>query len=164
MRGRFSGCWDIDPRAGANQYRGDVYFDYYFVSLTFRRATTRGGDAAAPTVKPSSRPTNIRTTGTPGSQLGHFGQLGAFLAIELLRENVDANLERAFAATERLIELATKRMDISENAVLGIAGELLLLDALGTAAAQPILRSDQLFRHGMAGVALQRTSHGKARS
>ncbi|AXA84450.1 hypothetical protein DCD74_06895 [Lysobacter oculi] len=62
--------------------------------------------------------------------LGHFDQVGAFIAVELLRENADENLERAFAATEPLIELAIKRLEISENAVLGLVGELLLLDAL----------------------------------
>lgn len=62
--------------------------------------------------------------------LGHFDQVGAFIAAELLRENADANLERAFAVTEPLIDLAIKRLEISENAILGLVGELLLLDAL----------------------------------
>ncbi|WHL18412.1 PD-(D/E)XK motif protein [Stenotrophomonas acidaminiphila] len=62
--------------------------------------------------------------------LGHFDQVGAFIAAELLREKADANLERAFAVTEPLIELAIKRLEISENAILGLVGELLLLDAL----------------------------------
>lgn len=61
---------------------------------------------------------------------GHFDQVGAFIAAELLREKADANLERAFAVTEPLIELAIKRLEISENAILGLVGELLLLDAL----------------------------------
>lgn len=62
--------------------------------------------------------------------LGHFDQVGAFIAAELLREKADANLERAFAVTEPLIELAITRLEISENAILGLVGELLLLDAL----------------------------------
>lgn len=62
--------------------------------------------------------------------LGHFDQVGAFIAAELLRENADTNLERAFAVTEPLIELAIKRLEISENAILGLVGELILLDAL----------------------------------
>jgi hypothetical protein len=69
--------------------------------------------------------------------LGHFDQVGAFIAAELLREKADANLERAFAVTEPLIELAIKRMEISENAILGLVGELLLLDALCRRAADP---------------------------
>lgn len=62
--------------------------------------------------------------------LGHFDQVGAFIAAELLREKADTNLERAFAVTEPLIELAIKRLEISESAILGLVGELLLLDAL----------------------------------
>lgn len=62
--------------------------------------------------------------------LGHFDQVGAFIAAELLREKADVNLERAFAVTEPLIELAIKRLEISEKAILGLVGELLLLDAL----------------------------------
>lgn len=62
--------------------------------------------------------------------LGHFDQVGAFIVAELLREKADDNLERAFAVTEPLIELAIKRLEISENAILGLVGELLLLDAL----------------------------------
>lgn len=62
--------------------------------------------------------------------LGHFDQVGAFIATELLREKADANLERAFAVTEPLIEIAIKRLEISENAILGLVGELLILDAL----------------------------------
>lgn len=62
--------------------------------------------------------------------LGHFDQVGALIAAELLREKADANVERAFAVTEPLIELAIKRLEISENAILGLVGELLLLDAL----------------------------------
>lgn len=69
--------------------------------------------------------------------LGHFDQVGAFIAAELLREKADANLERAFAVTEPLIELAIKRMEISENAILGLVGELLLLDVLCRRAADP---------------------------
>ncbi|CAD7376829.1 MULTISPECIES: PD-(D/E)XK motif protein [Xanthomonas] len=62
--------------------------------------------------------------------LGHFDQVGAFIAAELLRERADVNLGRAFAVTEPLIELAIKRLEISENAILGLLGELLLLDAV----------------------------------
>ncbi|MEJ6010467.1 PD-(D/E)XK motif protein [Novosphingobium aquae] len=69
--------------------------------------------------------------------LGHFDPVGAFIAAELLREKADVNLERAFAVTEPLIELAINRMEISENAILGLVGELLLLDALCRRAADP---------------------------
>lgn len=62
--------------------------------------------------------------------LGHFDRVGAFIAVELLREKADTDLARAFAVTEPLIELSIKRLEISENAILGLAGELLILDAL----------------------------------
>jgi hypothetical protein len=62
--------------------------------------------------------------------LWHFDQVGAFIAAELFREKADANLERAFAVTEPLIEFAIKRLEISENTILGLVGELLLLDAI----------------------------------
>lgn len=62
--------------------------------------------------------------------LGHFDQVGAFIAAELLREKAESNLERAFAITEPLIELSIKRLEISANAILGLVGELLVIDAL----------------------------------
>lgn len=62
--------------------------------------------------------------------LGHFDQVGAFIAAELLRAKADSDLDRAFAMTEPLIELSIKRLEISESAILGLVGELLVLDAL----------------------------------
>lgn len=61
---------------------------------------------------------------------GHFDQVGAFICTELLREGAEQNLERAFAVTEPIIELAIKRLELSKSSLLGLAGELLLLDAL----------------------------------
>lgn len=62
--------------------------------------------------------------------MGHFDQVGAFIAAELLRESAEADLPRAFAVTEPLVELSIKRLEITENAILGLVGELLVLDAL----------------------------------
>ena len=61
---------------------------------------------------------------------GHFDQIAALIATELLRERADQDLPRAFAVTEPIIELAIRRLELSEAALLGLAGELLLLDAL----------------------------------
>lgn len=61
---------------------------------------------------------------------GHFDQVAAFIATELLRAGCDQDLPRAFAVTEPIIELAIKRLELSNEALLGMAGELLLLDAL----------------------------------
>ena len=102
--------------------------------------------------------------------LGHFDQVGAFIAAELLREEADSNLERAFAITEPLIELAIKRMEISENALLGLVGELLLLDAICRRAADHQVglivqaldgwrRSARDFRWGGTGVEIKTTTH-----
>lgn len=61
---------------------------------------------------------------------GHYDPVAAFIASELLREGADDDLPRAFAITEPLIELAIERLELSSAALLGLAGELLLLDAL----------------------------------
>ncbi len=62
--------------------------------------------------------------------LTHFDQVAAFICIELLRNGADSDLPRGFALTEPIIELAIKNLTISNQALLGLAGELLLLDAL----------------------------------
>ena len=61
---------------------------------------------------------------------GHFDQIAALIATELLREQADHDLPRAFVLTEPIIELAIERLELSEAAVLGLAGELLILDAI----------------------------------
>ncbi|MDO5676806.1 MAG: PD-(D/E)XK motif protein [Propionibacteriaceae bacterium] len=62
--------------------------------------------------------------------LGHFDQVGSFIATELLREGAETNLARSFAVTEPLIELSIKRLEVSNSAILGLVGELLILDGL----------------------------------
>ena len=62
--------------------------------------------------------------------LGHYDQVAAFLCTELLRYGADTSLARAFARTEPLIELAIERLRLSDQAIVGLAGELLVLDAL----------------------------------
>ncbi|WP_265442506.1 PD-(D/E)XK motif protein [Flexivirga meconopsidis] len=61
---------------------------------------------------------------------GHFDQVCAFIATELLRNGADQDLEAAFGATEPIVELAIQRLQLSESAMLGLAGELLLLVAM----------------------------------
>lgn len=105
--------------------------------------------------------------------LGHFDQIGAFIAAELLREEADSNLERAFAITEPLIELAIKHMEVSENALLGLIGELLLLDVICRRAADHQVglivqawdgwrRSARDFRWGGTGVEIKTTTHSSS--
>ena len=65
--------------------------------------------------------TSAEVVGAARDHLGH---------VELLREQADLDLRRAFAVTEPILELAIKRLELSEAALLGLAGELLLLEAL----------------------------------
>lgn len=62
--------------------------------------------------------------------LSHYDQVVAFICTELLRNGADADLARAVTRTEPIIELSIEQLQMSSDAVLGLAGELLLLDAL----------------------------------
>lgn len=62
--------------------------------------------------------------------LAHFDQVAAFICTELLRGGADSSLARAFTQTEPIIELAIERLRLSNQAIIGLAGELLLIDAL----------------------------------
>lgn len=61
---------------------------------------------------------------------GHFDQVAAFICTELLRNGADLSLRQAFTETEPIIELAIERLRLTDQAILGLAGELLLFDAL----------------------------------
>jgi hypothetical protein len=62
--------------------------------------------------------------------LGHFDQVAAFICTELLRGGADTSLPHAFRRVEPIIELAIERLTLSNQAIIGLAGELLLIDAL----------------------------------
>lgn len=62
--------------------------------------------------------------------VGHFDQVAAFICTELLRAGADQSLALAFAQTEPIIELAIERLRLTDQAILGLAGELLLLESL----------------------------------
>lgn len=64
----------------------------------------------------------------------HFEQVAAFLCTELLRNGVLRDAAAAFANTEPVIALAIDRLRLSDRAILGLCGELLLLRALCAAA------------------------------
>lgn len=74
--------------------------------------------------------TTFEATRLVFAALTHFDQVAAFISIELLRNGADSDLPRAFALTEPIIELAIKKLTISNQALLGLAGELLILEAL----------------------------------
>ncbi|WP_421118601.1 PD-(D/E)XK motif protein [Aquihabitans daechungensis] len=65
---------------------------------------------------------------------GHYEQVAAFLCTELLRNGATSDLAAAFARTEPLIELAIDQLMMDDETVLGLCGEMLLLDALLNAA------------------------------
>jgi hypothetical protein len=60
----------------------------------------------------------------------HVEALFAAVLAELVRQGVETDSQGAFSATERLIALAFKGGGSSENAVTGLASELLLLEGL----------------------------------
>lgn len=68
--------------------------------------------------------------------LAHFDQVAAFVCVELLRHGADVNLPSAFAIAEPLIALAIDKFALSSEALLGLAGELLVLEALCRQAAK----------------------------
>lgn len=61
---------------------------------------------------------------------GHYDQVGSFICTELLREGADQDIERAFLNSEPIIELAIQRLQLSQSALVGLAGELLLVERL----------------------------------
>lgn len=62
--------------------------------------------------------------------LSHYDQVVAFICTELLRNGVDRDLAAAFARAEPIIELSIEQLQMSSDAILGLVGELLLMDAL----------------------------------
>ncbi|MHC6231740.1 PD-(D/E)XK motif protein [Arthrobacter sp. MMS24-T111] len=62
--------------------------------------------------------------------VGHYDQVAAFICVELIRRGADENLALAFAEVEPIIALSIKRLRLSDQALLGLAGELLIFEAL----------------------------------
>jgi hypothetical protein len=60
----------------------------------------------------------------------YFDQVAAFIGTELLRSGADSSLVNAFEKTEPIIELAIERLRLSNQVIVGLVGELLLLDSL----------------------------------
>lgn len=66
--------------------------------------------------------------------VGHFDQVAAFISTELLRNGADSDPAAAFLRSEPIIELAIQRLRLSDEALLGLAGELVILEGLLSAA------------------------------
>lgn len=60
----------------------------------------------------------------------YFEQAAAFICIELIRSGVTDEPSAAFAATEPIIEVWLQQLQLANQTILGLAGELLFLDAL----------------------------------
>jgi hypothetical protein len=60
----------------------------------------------------------------------HYAAVAAFLAEEFLRRGIVASLETGFAKTEPLVEMALRRLGLSEEEILGLLGELRFLEVL----------------------------------
>jgi hypothetical protein len=67
---------------------------------------------------------------------GHFEQVAAFLCTELLRNGAAENLAKAFSRTEPLIELAIEDLTLADESLLGLCGEMLVLQSLLKEAAE----------------------------
>lgn len=61
---------------------------------------------------------------------GHFDQVAAFVCTELIRAGIDDDLASAFGRSEPVLGLVIERLRLSDGALLGLFGELLVLDAL----------------------------------
>lgn len=77
--------------------------------------------------------------------ISHYDQIAAFLCAELIRCDSDSDLQAAFRETEPIIELAIEKLRLTDEALLGLTGEVLLLDAIlrqaGDAHAGDVLQS-----------------------
>lgn len=60
----------------------------------------------------------------------HFDRVAAFICAELQLNNVDDSVPAAFRRSEEIIDLALTRASVDADALLGLCGELLFLDAL----------------------------------
>lgn len=60
----------------------------------------------------------------------HFDRVAAFICAELLLNGVDTNPAEAFRRSEELIDLALARGAVDSQALVGLCGEMLLLDSL----------------------------------
>lgn len=61
---------------------------------------------------------------------GHFEPVAAFLCTELLRSGAAADTQLAFTRTELVMELALERLAMADRAILGLWGELTLIESL----------------------------------
>jgi hypothetical protein len=99
----------------------------------------------------------------------HFDKAAAFICTELLDAGISSAPHHAFQMTEPLIEVWFERIRISNESILGLAGELLVLDAVARYSAPENLaelleswkgyrRSSRDFQYGLVGVEVKTTT------
>jgi len=74
----------------------------------------------------------------------HFVGVAALIVSELLRNDFSLDPKGAFARSESLIELALERAGISDSAVLGLLGELIILEQAIVMYPDPAMRQRAL--------------------
>jgi hypothetical protein len=71
----------------------------------------------------------------------HYMPVAAFIAEELIRAGIAESTQKAFSASEPIIEMALRRALLDESAVLGLMGELHLLERALSMNPQPAERA-----------------------
>lgn len=69
----------------------------------------------------------------------HFDQFGALLCVELVEHDVQDDAQTAFSAVEPLIALALTREMVTDQVLIGLFGELSLLERLLSAAPEAVV-------------------------
>jgi len=80
----------------------------------------------------------------------HLHQATAFIATELIREGVELSPQMAFSRAEPLIEVWLERLKIPDSVIVGLIGELLVLNALASKIESRFYENlvDNWFGHG----------------
>jgi len=74
----------------------------------------------------------------------HFRSIGAFIAEELFRHGFETTPVTAFAAAEPIIEIALRRLAASDELVVGLIGELRVLNLLLSQASTAVAKTQVL--------------------
>ena len=103
----------------------------------------------------------------------HLEQAAAFICVELIAAGVRENAAGAFAKTERLIDVWLQQLQLSNEVILGLVGELLVLHSLALSVDSDHIpdlvntwhgfrRSDRDFQIGPIGIEVKTTTGQKS--
>ena len=70
----------------------------------------------------------------------HYQAVAAFIAEELFRNGLSSSIAKSFTVSEPIIEMALRRSALSEEVIVGLLGELRLLNVLLSQASSPTER------------------------